>query len=235
MPVHYTLFENTATTDPTDWAARVKYGFSADLNAVVDRIIQGGGSTLSRGDILATLEAMIVACEGIVLDGGRVNLGGLVELYAKIKGKFTGPADVFTAPRNKVMVGADAGDRIAADVAASATVIKDEAAATGPNLLEFRDLGSNTTNTTITPGNIGTVVGYRLKYNPAAADEGVYFVPTGGGAAVKVAASQSNLPGSQVFLIPTLAAGTYRLQVRARMEGSTQLRTGELEATLTRP
>jgi len=32
-----------------------------------------------------------------------------------------------------------------------------------------------------------------------------------------------------------LAAGTYRLQVRARMEGSTQLRTGELEATLTRP
>ncbi len=49
------------------------------------------------------------------------------------------------------------------------------------------DLGSGTTNTTVTRGNIGTINGSRLQYNTADDDEGIFFVPTGAGSATQVA------------------------------------------------
>lgn len=57
---------------------------------------------------------------------------------------------------------------------------------------------------------------------------------TAGGAETKVATVQKNKPAQLVFLIPAgLAAGTYDLEVRARIVGGTQLRTGRLDAVLT--
>ena len=45
---------------------------------------------------------------------------------------------------------------------------------------------------------------------------------------------QKNKPAQVVFLVPaTLVAGTYDLEVRARVGGGTELRTGRLETVLT--
>jgi hypothetical protein len=54
-----------------------------------------------------------------------------------------------------------------------------------------------------------------------------------GGAETKVDFVQLNKPASQVFMVPALVAGEYELEVRARVGGATQLRTGTLAATLT--
>ena len=63
-----------------------------------------------------------------------------------------------------------------------------------PALLQFVDLGSGTNNTSITPNNIGTINGHRLKYDPADPTEGIFFVDSLG-AATKVTAVQKNKPG----------------------------------------
>lgn len=69
---------------------------------------------------------------------------------------------------------------------------------------------------------------------PAEADEGIFFIPAGGGAATKIDIVQKNKPSQLVFLIPAAApAGDYFLEVRARMSIGTELRTGHLDATLT--
>ena len=85
-------------------------------------------------------------------------------------------------------------------------------------------------------GNIGQLSGSRLKFDPAEADEGLYFVADAGGE-TEVTVVQKNKPSQLVFLVPAgLAAGTHHLEVRARMGTGTaarELRSGRLDAPLT--
>ncbi len=231
MPIHYALFENNLTSDPDDYAAIVQSADSADLDAVARRMIERG-STTTRADIMAVLEDAIGACESVLLDGRRVNFGGLVELFPRVKGVFTGPTDTFDPTRHSLDVGANPGSRIRKTVRDDATTVKDEAVKPAPNPIEYRDIASDTTNDQLTSDNIGQLTGSRLKYDEVAADEGIYIIPTGG-AEVKVTTVQKNKPSQLVFLVPTLLPGTHNIEVRARMPGSTPLRIGRLDATLT--
>ena len=45
-----------------------------------------------------------------------------------------------------------------------------------PNPIEYGDIGSDLTNNTLTPGNIAQLWRSRLKFDPKAADEGLYYV-----------------------------------------------------------
>jgi hypothetical protein len=233
MPIHYALFENNLTSDPSDYAAVVQPIDSADLEALVRRMIDRG-STTTRADILAVMEDAIGACESLLLDGMRINFGGLVELFPRVRGVFTGATDAFDAARHSVDVGANPGIRVRQTVRDQAAVVKDDAIKPAPNPLEYRDVGTDTTNDQVTPGNIGQLSGSRLKYDAAQPDEGVFFLPTAGGAETKVSTVQKNKPGQVVFLVPALLApGTYHLEVRARVRGGTDLRSGRLDAVLT--
>lgn len=233
MPIHYALYRNYVSPGPDDYAAVVKPIASVNLEAMIERMIDRG-STTARADILAVLEDAIGATESLLLDGMRINFGGLVELYPRIRGVFTDATDGYDAARHSVDVGANPGIRVRRTVRANAAVTKEEAIKPAPNLVQYRDLGSTTFDDQITPGNIGELVGSRLKFNPSQLDEGVFFIPTGGGAGTQVTTFQRNKPSSLVFLIPSgLVPGTYQLEVRARISGGTELRTGRLEATLT--
>ena len=232
MPIKYALFENNVTSDPTDFAATVQVDGSLDLEALVDRMI-AQGSTTTRADIMAVLEDSILACEGALQDGLRINYGGLVELFPRIKGVFKGATDTFDPLRHAIDVGANAGVRVRNTVRANAKPLKVEAIKPRPSPIEYVDIGSITTNDQVTPGNIGTVNGSRLKFDTLQADEGVYFVATAGGE-TKVATVQKNKPSQLVFLIPAgLLAGTYNIEVRARINGGTELRIGRLDPVLT--
>lgn len=232
MPIHYALFENNLTSDPNDYAAQVQITASVDLDGLAQRMIDQG-STVTKPDILAVLEDAIKACESLLLEGSRVNFGGLVELFPRVKGVFNGITDSFDPSRHRVDVGANPGSRVRNTVRDKAQVVKEETIKPTPAPLEFVDLGSGETNGQLTPGNIGTVNGHRLKYDPTQADEGIYLIAVSDGSETKVTAVQKNKPSQLVFLVPSgLAAGTYLLEVRARMAGAAELRTGQLDAPL---
>ncbi len=231
MSIHYALFENHLTSDPDDYAAQVKITGSADLEALAERMIDQG-STVTKPDILAVLEDAIKATESCLLDGYRVQLGGLCELFPRIKGVFNGITDTFDASRHRVDVGANPGARVRKTVRVGATVTKIETIKPAPALLEYVDLGSGETNGTITSGNIGTINGHRLKFNTERDDEGIYFVNIDTGAEVKLTAIQRNKPGQLVFLTPTVPGGQYYLEVRTRFSESAELRTGRLDEVL---
>nr|VFJ66723.1 MAG: protein of unknown function (DUF4469) with IG-like fold [Candidatus Kentron sp. DK] len=78
--------------------------------------------------------------------------------------------------------------------------------------------------------------GYRLKFDPAKADEGIFLVPaeTGGGKEARITQVQKNKPGQLIFLNPpNVKKGDYHLEVRARMRDSGEIRIGRLDAILT--
>jgi hypothetical protein len=65
---------------------------------------------------------------------------------------------------------------------------------------------------------MGQLVGHRLKFDPADANQDAFLVAAAGKARVQV---------------PALPAADYTLEVRATVHGSEDARTGALEATLT--
>ncbi|VFM97348.1 MAG: protein of unknown function (DUF4469) with IG-like fold [Candidatus Kentron sp. G] len=223
MPIHYALFENHLTSDPDDYAAQVQITDSADLDAIVRRITEHG-STSTEASIRAVLIETIDACEALLLEGHRVNLGGLCELYPRITGVFDGITDHFDPARHRVDVGASPGSRVRNTVRDGARVTKVESIKPAPAPLEYVDLGSGETNSHLTPGNIGTLNGHRLKFDPAKDDEGIFLIPAKNGQEKKIIVVQKNKPSQLVFLVPADAKkGDYSIEVRARIKGAGEL------------
>jgi hypothetical protein len=238
LPIKYALFENHVTSDPDDYCGVVEISGSADGDDLVQDIIDQG-STVTRADILAVTANLKLALQRRLEMGQRVNYFGVVDCFPRIKGVFNGPTDPWDASRHRVDVGCNPGSDLREAVRVEATVERVEAVKPRPNPVEYRDVGSDTTNDQVTVGNVGQLSGSRLKFNPAKSDEGAYFIPASG-AAVKVTEFQKNKPGQLVFLIPaTLVPGTYHLEVRARQgqppkgTDNRELRAGRLDATLT--
>jgi len=231
MPISYALFENNLTTDPSDFAAVVQIVDSLDLEEIADRMI-AQGSTTTKADILAVLEDLIAAIEAVLQEGGRVNLGGLFEMYPRIRGVFNGAMDTFDPTRHTIDVGCKAGSRVRNTVQSKATVNKQEAIKPAPNPLQYLDTATGD-STIITTGNIGTLVGHPLKFDQAAADEGIFINTFTGPVQIPNTNIQKNKPGELVWLNPaTLFLGAATIEVRARVDGGTELRTGLLDENL---
>lgn len=130
-------------------------------------------------------------------------------------------------------MGAKAGGRLRKDVTTEGSVRKVETNLPSPAPREYLDMGSGEKDGPMTPGSIGTVSGRRLKFDPGRQEEGLYLVPVDGGDEVKVEVVQRNMPAQIVFLVPPEASGAYYLEVRARPNRGTDLRTGRLDAALT--
>ncbi len=121
MPIHYVLFENNLTSDPGDYTALVQPTGTADLEAVIGRMIQRGST-------------------------------------------------------------ASPGKRFRKAIRERAQATKQEAVRPRPNPLEYTDVNSGERNSVLTPGGMGRVVGHRFKFDPADANQGIFFVAEGGGA-----------------------------------------------------
>ena len=84
---------------------------------------------------MAVLEDFLLASQALLLKGFRVNITGLVDLFPRIKGIFTGPLDDFDPSRHRVDLGANPGALLRTIVREQGTVSKDEAIIPVPNLL----------------------------------------------------------------------------------------------------
>lgn len=235
MPVRYTLHPSRMTARPDDWRAVVLTPGSLGLDDLVQRIADMG-STTTTADVRAVLEDLQACVAWHLEQGWRVNIEGFVEFYPRMRGVFTGPDDSFTSGRHELSVGAKAGKRLLKGVREASTE-KVARTARRPRPVAYMDLGSGTTNQTLTPGSIGTLLGSGLKFDPAQPDEGIFFLPVGGGPEIPVATNSvaTNFPGKLVFLVPgggVLAPGSYGLEVRARLPYASQLTIGRLQQNL---
>jgi len=231
MAIDYALYKNKLTEETDLYAARVLITASADLETIADRIVEQG-STVTRTDIIAVLEGSVSAVQSLLLEGTRVNFGGLFDLYPKIKGKFTSVTDHYDPSRHQVDIGATPGSRVRRFIRDNAAVGKLETILPKPSVLEYVDLGTGTTNTAVTSGNIGTLHGSRLAFDPANADEGIFLIDATTAAEVKVTQIQKNKPSELIFMVPDFAFTSLFIEVRKHFTEGGELRTGRLDGTL---
>lgn len=236
MPIHYYLVENHLTPDPDDYTAIVQPLGTLTEEDIIREIIADGSVKLSAGDFRLALETFHRKLQNRVADGFNV-VTPHVQYRSTMTGTFKGKDDGYDDSRHVLNTVAVAG-KAWSTAYQSASLKKVEAPSRGPQVEVVTDYGSNTRNAHLTPGNVVRVLGHRLKvHDPADTQQGVFLIPAGGGAAVRVTELFVNSPKELLFRVPpTLPAGSWSLEVRTIIPGAEGrgIRTGAAEQELAR-
>ena len=165
-----------------------------------------------------------------VADGNAV-VTRLANIRPSINGVFTSLTDTFDSSRHTRRATLSAGAALY-DKMQEAKVEKISSGIPSPDLQEFLDVKSGTTNSTLTPGSIGQLAGNDLKFNPANAEEGIYLTNETG-TETKVTELAIRTEKRLLFTIPSgLVAGGYQIEVRKGYGKMATIRTGVLHKQL---
>jgi hypothetical protein len=231
MSIHYILRRNTLATNPYPYRAAVKSVETIEFEELIEHII-ARETTVGESDIRSVITDFIKVVETFVLQGMNVNTP-LANFRASIKGGFDSPDDGFDPERHQVVARVSAGKRLRQTIANRARVVKEEIPEKRKPLpFLYLDVVSGEENSTLTPGGMGRLHGHRLKFDPADATQGIFFVHSDH-SETPVEVVGENLPAKLIFTVPALPAGDYRLTVRAVVGSSGEVRSGTLDETLT--
>jgi hypothetical protein len=210
--LEFTLEDNELTEKPGDYRAQVINVTSHTQNDIVERVMKIGAG-LTHSDIAAVLEAEKQVIADIIAEGGEVNTE-LFNAFPSVSGVFDTPDEPFDHSKHKVRINLHPGVVLCSAV----SQVKPKRVAailTGTVITAVTDLKTGAVNGTLTPGRDVKLSGVKLKIAGTESEVGLYFVPTGGGAEVKVDPSDIvvNNPSELIAVIPSLSAGTYRVKI----------------------
>jgi hypothetical protein len=197
-----------------------------NFEQIVDRVVNQN-STVTRADVLAALNDFFTTIEDALLLGFNVNTP-LANFSASIRGSFESDMDGFTPGRNSIEASIRPGLHLRRAMQ-QAQAQKQETSLNQPRPMNYLDLNTGELNNQITPGSMGQITGYRLKFDPADPNQGIFFI---NGSAHRVSVIGQNGPSKLMFMVPAgLTSGDYRLEVRSTM-GNGTLHSGVLPEPL---
>ncbi len=227
MTIFYQILENPLREG--EYFPRVVPQGTVPLSTAMEAIVRETG--VSDVDVAAVLHALSKQVRLALLDGRNITIDGLGTFSLSLSEKLTS-ADAEVSEAVEVRVNLRPDPELVEAIRREATferVVKPERA---PIITSFRDVATGQENR-YTAGNIGEIVGEDLSFNPAAADEGVFFVAADG---TEVRAPTYAQVGTRklVFLIPAGLNGEQTVEVRTRYSTdrlrSTRYRTAILPA-----
>ena len=227
MSIRYFLRSNKLPTNPDAYVAQVRPRGTLAEADIIDRM-QQKGSTITRADALAVVSLYQQTILDVLSEGYNV-VTDTVNYSASIRGTFPSSDVPFNRSRHTIQAVVGPGKRLRTALR-NAAVTRIEPASRLPLPLALYDAGSETTNHRLTPGNMARLHGRRLKYDPAATDQGIFFVHEGG-QETAVTQTAKIAPSELIFIVPLLSPGTYTLVVRNSPEHL--LLEGHLNKTLT--
>lgn len=224
-PILFKIFSSQFKTRAKVFFARVVPSGILDQDDLVSRMLKRG-STFSEADLRGAMLLYEEVVMQAVAEGYHVNTP-LFNLRPSIKGTFKGLVDQFDPNRHSIDVSMSKGVDFSSNLrtaSAKRTFVPDPC----PKLLFYRDCNSDTRNGQLTAAGIGEIYGEELNFdtkNPAC---GVFFISETTGEATAVGVFSLVNPKRLMFLVPALAAGKYRLEVRKSYSQDAQIRTGTL-------
>jgi hypothetical protein len=232
MTIHYVLQESNLSTHPDGYLAVVRPAGTADLEMVIDRVLEQG-STVGRTDVVGVLEGYYTAIETLLLEGRNVTTP-IANYRLSITGLFGGCTDRLDPDKHRIVPRISPGRRLRRVIRRKARAARKATFTPTPCPLQYTDLNSGTIDQLLTPGGLGNLYGTHLRFDPADPAQGIVFLD-GEGGKTRVQVVATNKPRQLVFQVPPLPAGTYRLEVRATVYDSADVRGGTLGSRLTVP
>jgi hypothetical protein len=230
MSIKYYLQPNPITPDPNDQKARVQPNATLGIDEIVKRIVKRG-TTLTETDVRAVLRLSFDEIADAVAEGNNVNLS-LVNIKPSVQGVFDSVNDSFDDSRHTVRASVSAGIGLQQKMG-TASLEKMGSSIVSPDIVDFNDVRTNS-HTQASKGGIGVITGSELKFNPANATEGIFFVNNATNAETKVTEVAQRTEGKLMFMIPsTLVAGSYYVEVRKAYTSSNAIRSDAFEQNLT--
>ena len=215
------------------YVAQVRVNETMSLQGLIDAVaVRKTG--IGRGDIASVIETLCEVIESEVVRGNIVQLGGIVRLWATIKGAFDTESTPFDPSLHTLNVAAAANSRMQRALQNEGTVNRISKVVHTPQLGQFSNATASSSE------EIGTftvcqIDGDDLDFDDTDSTQGVFVVDAtaGGGPDVKV----NTLPkaGSKqiIFQTPDLTGYTeVNLEVRRRQRPDGQLLTGSYDSSL---
>jgi hypothetical protein len=230
MPIKYYLQPNPINPDPNDQSARVLSGNVLNADDIIQRMLKRG-TTLTETDMKAVLNLLFDVVSDEVAEGNNVNLP-IANIKPSITGVFVNAADSFDATRHTKKATLSSGSLLIEKMQ-KASVEKILQPVPMPVLLEYQDINTGSSNSVLTSGGIGQIVGEELKFDINNSTEGVFLVAQSG-TETKISIIATRTEGKLMFSIPTgLASGNYTLEVRRAYTKNSLIRKGTLNEVLT--
>ncbi len=229
--IPYSLIDNKLTPDSNDLRAQVHITATATIEDIASGVVRPG-STITQAEFVAMMEEFIAEVLRRVGRGESV-VTDLITVRPTITGVWRDADDTFDPTRHHGHVRVSPGKRLrklAEELRFEQVRATDQSA---PAPARVEDFTTDEINGALTKGGVVRLTGVNLKFDLADPTQGLFLVKSTG-AATRIEKVKTNKPSQQLFIVPaTLGAGTYRLEVRSKIKGSTQLKTAALPASLT--
>ncbi|MDR8394528.1 DUF4469 domain-containing protein [Aliifodinibius sp. S!AR15-10] len=230
--LNYTLYDNYFTEDdPNDRLARPVEVTRRTREELIEAIT-GPGSILKPTETEAVINNYWDTIAEYVRQGEAYS-DDYVSVRFDISGTFTDDEDRFDPNRHALIVNVRLKDSVT-DAAQDVSLRKVDSDQIVPQIDRVYDWGSTTINETLTPGDVLEITGSHLKLNGTLEEEGVYFVSQSDDSEAKAEQVRTNEPKTLTLRIPgSLAAGSWRIEVRNTAYNSDTLRSGLFTTELT--
>ena len=232
------LYDNVLTENQNDFAARVSAERTLSVRDICESAVARGGADINAAAMEHAVELFHKEMGYRLCDGFSVNTGWYAASM-HVKGVFTSPAEPFDPHKHTVLAEFHQGAELRKELAAVTVSILGKAESTF-FIAQVTDMRTGSVNDLLTPGRNAKIAGSKLKIAGERPECGVYFVsaadPT---IRVKVDAADivENEKSTLLVIIPTLAAGSYQLEVTTQYSGGNALlkepRTTTFDSLLT--
>lgn len=229
MSIKYAIINSKLAHTATGYVGHIRHDKTIQFDQLVDRVAHSN-TTVSRSDVLSVLEDFITAVIDMVLDGKSV-CTPLAIFKAGLRGTFENVGDNYDPSRHCVIARLRPGSRLR-QAMRQARMEKVDPVQPIPLPRTYIDGASGIQDKVLTPGGPGQLLGRRLQHDPQDPAQGIFFCDPHG-VAVRVEKLVVNEQVRLAFIVPALPPGTYKVQVRANVNGTGEIRTGEMGTELT--
>lgn len=229
--LHYALYPNHLTGSENNYLAIPQSPVNKRIEDVIHQITNPG-SILKETECVAVIHDFFRAIS-TNLKEGQGFISEYIRIQPSIKGVFKGINDTFDPARHHTQINI-LPCNVLKDAISEAELEKVEAIARQPEIKSVYDLKSQQADAVLSPDHMIEIIGSKLKLNTGLADEGIFIINHSDDSEVKIAQVHTNLPSKLFGMLPeNLATGTYRLEVRNRPDGNSNLHVGAFTNDLT--
>jgi len=217
------LYENGLTENPNDYIAKVSSERTLNISEICQAAVSRGGAdttpqAMEHNFKLFMKEMGYQLCDGYSVNTGYFTAGTL------IRGVFDSKTETFDPKKHSILFQFNQGDLLRKELPSIQVDIVGLADATN-FIAQVTDVKSGSVNDMITPGRNLKIIGNKLRISGNDTC-GIFFINQVTGVSSKVDVSDIvvNNPSELIIVIPELAPGTYKLEVKTQFSGSVLLK-----------
>jgi hypothetical protein len=218
--LNYSLHENVLTERTDDYSAQTHASAIYTREQFIDLMLQRG-TLVTKTDIVAVLNNIEETAAYIVKNGGQLNLP-LINTSFSLGGVFESILDTYDPNRHKLHVNVSKGT-VLREAEKEVKLVKINATAPQPQILEVKDSVSGQVDTVLTSGGAVEINGINIKIVGDNESVGLYFVAEDT-TETKAVTLISNKPSAVLSLIPALAPSNYRIKIVTQHSGGKDLK-----------